>query len=541
MDKVSRYLAEHIAGEVVNDSKVREVYSRDASILQIHPSAIIYPRTIDDLQKILRFSYRLADKGINVPITARGGGTDQTGAAIGEGLLLVFPAHMSKLFELDVKDAKVRVEAGMNFRALQEILYTHGLHLPIFPTSYKLATIGGSIANNASGERSIKYGYMRDFVDRLEVILSNGEIIETGRLSKHDLNKKKGLPGLEGEIYRQLDGLISDNKELILGLSKDRISTNIGYALDKVRHQDGSFDLTPLFVGSQGTLGVISQAVLRAEPKAPVSTLMAVAVPTRHLQPLLNKLFELKPSMIDLVDKSVFSLAEKITGRNTYKVLSNKIPDATLLIEFDDRDAKRKKMVKKAEKIFAEHGAKFISAEEQDDKEEILSLRHITSAIAQANFGGKVALPLLEDAIIPIENIASIIKATKALAKSKHIEVAIWGHIGSGHLTVMPFIDLARLEGRQSVVGLMESYYDKVQELGGVISGARADGRIRAPFAEKQVGKEIHELFSKVKEIFDPRGILNPEVKLGTDVRELIKRLRVEYNLTHFSDHQPRG
>jgi len=107
-------------------------------------------------------------------------------------------------------------------------------------------------------------------------------------------------------------------------------------------------------------------------------------------------------------------------------------------------------------------------------------------------------------------------------------------------LTVMPFIDLTRLQGRQSITSLMDSYYDRVQELGGVISGARADGRIRAPFAEKQVGKEMRELFSKVKEIFDPHGILNPEVKLGTDVRELIKRLRADYNLRRFSDHQPR-
>jgi glycolate oxidase len=255
---------------------------------------------------------------------------------------------------------------------------------------------------------------------------------------------------------------------------------------------------------------------------------------------MLNKLYELKPSMIDFLDRSVFELAEKITGRNTYKVLSGKLPDAALMVEFDDKDAKRKKSVKKAEKIFAEYGAKFIKAEELDDKEEIWALRHITSAILHANFAGKVALPITEDAIIPVERVGQLVKAIKDLAKEKHIEVAVWGHVGSGHLTVMPFIDLARLEGRQSIIGFMESYYDKVQELGGTISGARADGRIRAPFAEKQVGKELHELFSKVKEIFDPRGILNPEVKLGTDVRDLIKRLRGDYNLRHLSNHQPR-
>jgi FAD/FMN-containing dehydrogenase len=541
MDKVARYLAEHIDGEVVNDSRVREIYSHDASILQVVPSAVVYPRTIDDLQKIMRFSYRLADKGIMVPITARGGGTDQTGAAIGEGLVVVFPAHMGKLFELDARDGRVRVEAGMNFRTLQEILYTHGMHLPVFPTSYKVATVGGAAANNASGERSVKYGDMRKFVERLEVVLSNGEIIETGRLNRNELSRKKGRPGLEGEIYRQLDGLITDNAELIAEISRG-VASNVGYALDKVKRTDGSFDLTPLIVGSQGTLAMISQAILKTEPKAAVTTLMAAAVNGRHLQAVLDKLLALKPSVVDLVDRSVLELAERITGRKNYEILGNKIADATLIVEFDDQNSgRRKKAVRKAEAVLREYNAKVVKAEELDDKEEILALRHATSAILHANYDSKVALPIVEDAVVPVENVAKLVKAVRELAKGKFVDAAIWGHVGSGHLTVMPFIDLTRLEGRQSVIGLMESYHKLVRELGGVMAGARADGRLRAPFAEKQVGKEVHELYSKVKEIFDPRGLLNPKVKLGTDVRDLIRQLRSDYNINNLSDHQPRG
>ncbi|HMR73305.1 MAG TPA: FAD-binding oxidoreductase, partial [Candidatus Saccharibacteria bacterium] len=147
MNKVASYLQSHLSGEVLDSAAVRDYFSTDASVLQVKPALVIYPRSTNDVRKVARFSWQLAEKGHTLPITARGSGTDQTGAAIGKGAVMVFPAHMNKVLELDSQQKLVRVQPGVNFMALQEMLNTHGLFLPPFPASYKYSTIGGAIAN----------------------------------------------------------------------------------------------------------------------------------------------------------------------------------------------------------------------------------------------------------------------------------------------------------------------------------------------------------------------------------------------------------
>lgn len=538
MDKVARFLSKHISGEIINDSKVREYYSHDTSILQIRPIAIAYPRNTEDIQKIARFSYRLSERGINLPITARGSGTDQTGAAIGEGIITVLPAHMNRVLELDERDRKIRVQSGLNFKTVEDVLSTHGLYLPIHPSSYAISTIGGAIANNSSGDKTIKYGYLRNYVDRLEVVLSNGEIIETGRINRGELNKKKGLSTMEGDIYRQIDGLIDDNDETIKLLSSQEINSNIGYAIEKVKNSDGSFDLTPLFVGSQGTLGIISQAILNVEPIPIVTTLVAVAIKDNHdLQQIIDELMPLAPSSVDFLDETAIKMVEKITERKIYKTLSSDAPSSILMVEFDDHKSARR--AKKITRFLGQFGEVTI-AETEDDKEELYSIFHSVSTITQANFTGKVALPIIDDAVVPSRAVARILRKAKSLAEKKFVDVAIWGRIGAGNLTVMPFMDLARLEDRQNIIILMNRYYSEVMKLGGVIGGSRGEGRLRSVFSQRHGNEEIRNLYTKIKEIFDPQNILNPNVKTPNDVRDLITKFRAEYNANNLNDYHPR-
>lgn len=538
MDKVARFLSKHISGEIINDSKVREYYSHDTSILQIRPIAIAYPRNTDDVQKIARFSYRLSKRGINLPITARGSGTDQTGAAIGEGIITVFPAHMNRVLELDERDRKIRVQSGLNFKTLEDVLSTHGLYLPVHPSSYAISTIGGAIANNSSGDKTIKYGYLRNYVDRLEVVLSNGEIIETGRISRNELNKKKGLSTMEGDIYRQIDGLIEDNEETIKLLSSQEINSNIGYAIEKVKNSDGSFDLTPLFVGSQGTLGIVSQAILNVELIPTATILVAVAIKDNNdLQQIIDELMPLAPSSVDFLDETAIKMVEKITERKIYKALSSKAPSSILMIEFDDHKSVRR--IKKITRFLGQFGEITI-AETEDEKEELYSILHSVSTIAQANFTGKVALPIIDDAVVPSSAVAKILRKAKSLADKKFVDVAIWGRIGAGNLTVMPFMDLARLEDRQNIIILMNRYYSEVMKLGGVIGGSRGEGRLRSIFSQRHGNEEVRNLYAKIKEIFDPQNILNPNVKTPSDVRDLITKFRVEYNANNLNDYHPR-
>src|SRR5688572_26537826 len=193
MSKVAHYLQEHLVGEVMTSADARRYFSTDGSILSIPPAVVVYPRSENDVRKVTRFTWQLAERGRVIPVTARGTGTDMAGAALGNGIIIAFPAHMHRILELDDKSGVVIVEPGTNYGKLQQTLHTHDRFLPPYPPTLEYSTVGGAVANNASGEKSVKYGSTRDFVKSVRAVLANGEVIETGRISKKDLSKKMGL------------------------------------------------------------------------------------------------------------------------------------------------------------------------------------------------------------------------------------------------------------------------------------------------------------------------------------------------------------
>jgi len=274
MSKVAHYLQEHLVGEVVTSVDARRYFATDGSVFAVPPAMIVYPRNENDVRKTMRFAWQLAERGRSIPVTARGAGTDQGGGAIGSGIMLVFPAHMNRIVEFDSKSGTVIVEPGINYGKMQQTLETHSRFLPPFPASFEYSTIGGAIGNNASGEKSIKYGDTGNYVRALRVVLANGEVIETKRLSKRELSKKLGLSTFEGEIYRALDSLLEENHELLAATQLPVTKNVAGYNIADIKRPDGSFDLTPLFVGSQGTLGIVTEATLRTEPYNPETTLI---------------------------------------------------------------------------------------------------------------------------------------------------------------------------------------------------------------------------------------------------------------------------
>jgi glycolate oxidase len=172
MSKVAHYLQEHLLGEVMTSVDARRYFSTDASIFTLAPSIIVYPRNENDVRKTSRFAWQLAERGRVIPITARGWGTDMSGGALGSGIMLVFPAHMNRIVELDQKTGVVVVEPGLNYGRLQQTLQTHERFLPPFPASIEFSTIGGAVANNAAGEKSVKYGVTREYVKSLRVVLA---------------------------------------------------------------------------------------------------------------------------------------------------------------------------------------------------------------------------------------------------------------------------------------------------------------------------------------------------------------------------------
>ena len=532
MNKIAHYLQNHLRGEVMDSKDARIYFANDNSILTLTPTIIAYPKNENDVRKAARFSWQLAERGRLLPITSRGSGTDQTGAAIGNGLILVFPAHMNKLVDLDSKNGVATVEPGMNFGKLQQSLKTHGLFLPAYPSSLEYSTIGGAIGNNAGGEKSVKYGDTRESVKSLRVVLANGEVIETKLLNKRELKNKLGLTTFEGEIYRSLDALLEENKELIKTTELAVSRNGAGYDLRGVITKKG-FDLTPLIVGSQGTLGIVTEATLTATNYSEDTSLtVGFFDGLGELQEALNELKSLpeSPSEIEIVDEQFLNMVNKINPNLLKDVLPEIIPKFILFVEFDNtNDRLRRKLTKKASRIFSKYASANQMESNADSIDNIWKIRNASSVILNHVDGNTRPLPLLEDGIVPVERLADFVDKLYQIFSKNHIDIAIWGHAGEGNLHIQPFLDLAVVGDRQKVFRMMEEYYSMIIEMGGSTSSSYNDGRLRSLYLERLYGKDAYDLMIRIKNIFDPHNILNPGVKVNTKVDDVKNMLRQEY------------
>lgn len=540
MNRIAHYLQEHLVGEILTSSDVCDYFSTDASIFTVTPTVVAYPKNENDVRKIARFTWQLAERGRVVPITARGKGSDRTGAAIGSGIVVVFPAHMNKIIELDGKSGNVVVEPGINYGRLQQTLHTHGRFLPAYPASIDYSTIGGAIANNASGEKSAKYGDTRKYVKGLRVVLANGEVIEAKRLSKREFNKKMGLSSFEGEIYRNLDKLLEENKHLIDKMDIDVSKNTAGYDIASVKHKN-SFDLTPLIVGSQGTLAIVTEASLSSEPHNPQTTLILAfvnSVESLHsLTSDLNKMSD-KPSMVELVDQNLLNFVNTQNPNQLKGVVGQSIPKFGLLIELDmHNERNRKKQSKKVIKLLNKYDAEYQLETTPEEKEKLQKLTNSVSTVLSYSQDGKKAIPIIDDACIPLSRLSDYFSKINELFTAHKLKFTLWGHLLDGNFHLQPFFDLSQIGDRQKMLKLMSLYYDMVIDLGGSTSGENNDGRLRGAFLQKLYGNQINELFSKIKTIFDPYSTLNPGVKVGVSLEDFKPIIRDEYSLNQFYDH----
>jgi FAD/FMN-containing dehydrogenase len=545
MSKVAHYLQEHLVGEVMTSVDARRYFSTDSSILTLPPALIVYPRNENDVRKTARFTWQLAERGRVIPMTARGSGTDQSGAALGSGIMIVFPAHMNRILELDTKANTVTIEPGINYGKLQQTLQTHHRFLPPYPASLEYSTVGGAVANNASGEKSVKYGDTRNYVQSLRVVLANGEVLETGRLTKRELSKKLGLATFEGEIYRSLDTLLEENKELIERTQLNVTRNNSGYHVLDVRQKDGSFDLTPLFVGSQGTLGIITETTMDTEAYTPNTTLLLATFDS--LEQTQSAVLELRslpemPSAIELIDGNLLEIVHERNPNLLKEVLRSPFPSIVLLVEFDTANERNlKKLLKRSQKIFERLASSLHTETNIEKQQNFWKIRQASSSIIGHNDGPERAVPVIEDATVPPDRIRAYIEGVYALLEKNKLPIALWGHAGDGTFRIQPQLNLAQVGDRQTAFRLMEEYYKMVISLDGTISGERNDGRMRAPFVPLQYGPDVYALFEKVKQIFDPYGTLNPGVKIGTSLDDVKALVRQDYGLGHLYDHLPRS
>lgn len=541
MSKIAEYLNEHILGEITASKAVRDRFSRDGSVLTIKPELVMFPRVTNDIRKAARFSWQLAEKGHVLPLTARGGGSDQTGGAIGKGLIINTSAYLHHIIHIGLKDKDrfVHVQPGVTFQALNDTLNWHGLYVPTFNEGARVATIGGAVASNAGGQLSGKYGLTGEWATRLEVVLANGDLIETTRLSKRDFSKKIGLQTFEGEIYRKLDGLIEDNQELINQKLGDNVRDNAGYGgISQVKHKDGSFDLTPLFVGSQGTLGIISEIVLRTDYVSKDQTIVVAAVESLEAaRDAADALKSLDPASIETFDGVLFEKAKEYGKSYPFAEPADESStiSAVVYVLFNDfGDASRSRKLKKAQKILNKFNASVITTSDRT-VDELVAIRDVASSLYISDAGGHSYPPLLDGASIPSDRHEEFAAAVAEVATRNHISLPLHTRTLDGIIYTRPALELSKVGDKQKIFKLISEYSQVVDKFDGTFIAESAEGRLKANAAYALMDEDVRNLYEQIRAIFDPYGTLNPGVKQVSEVRELVEALRTSYDLSDFA------
>jgi FAD/FMN-containing dehydrogenase len=534
-------LRSNIHGSVTDSKDARNYFATDGSVFTIMPSAVIYPQNTGDVQHTVAYAQSQSHKKTTkFSLIARGKGTDQAGAALGDGAMVVFPAHMNGLVRM-TKDT-VTVQPGIIFGTLQKILHTHGRFLPFYPSSIDFATMGGAVANNTCGEMTYKYGSTADWVKSLKVVLDDGSVIETKRISKRELNRKKGLMTREGEIYRQVDGLLRDNHGLIQETAVKTTKNSTGYRLGAIRGKDGSFDLSQLFIGAQGTLGIVTEITFKTAEYQQFTTLLVGYFDSldKAGEAVLN-LKKLQPAAIEVVDYYLLDFLRKNQPETIKGLVPEELPKIVILVEFDNQSHLRQNILRRrAERVLKKFATEQRWTQNPRTEHRLWKIRHSAAAVIWMNNGPKKALPIIEDGCVPVQKLPEFLENVyKILAKHK-LEIAVWGHAGDANFHMQPFMDLSKANDRKKVFKVMDEFYGMVLEMGGTTAGEHNDGLLRAPYLKRVYGPEMYDLFKQIKKICDPNAIFNPRIKLDVTKKDLEPLLRHEYSMKHLYDHMPR-
>ena len=491
------------------DKISRAIYSTDASVYQIKPLGVVIPRTCEDVLRTVRLC-----REHRASITARGGGTSQAGQAIGAGIQLDFSKYMNAVLDLNIEERTVKVEPGIVLDELNAVLKPHGLQLPLDLSTSNRATIGGMIANNSSGTRSVIYGATIDYVIDLNVVLSDESIINLRPLDDSALDAKCAQTDLEGTCYSTVRKLASEHAEEI-ALRYPKITRKTGgYNLNKFVPSDEPFNLIRLLVGSEGTLGITLDATLRLVP-IPKSNVLCVVQFDELLDSLAATPFILKhqPSAVELLDRFLLDCTK---GKPQFEPLRDFIigdPGAILIVEFSgESPSELPERIDRLENDLRDQGLapRVHRAIEPAAQARIWKLRKAGLGLAMSQIGDAKSVSYIEDTAVAPERLRDYIEQFQAILAEHSTEAGFYAHASVGLIHVRPVVNMKTAEGIDKFVRIAEKISDLVLKFGGALSSEHGDGLVRAPFQEKMFGPTLYRAFCEIKKTFDPDDLFNP-------------------------------
>ena len=519
MGKIARYLNQLIVGNVFDSPEILDKYSTDQSVLVIKPKLVAVPESTEDIQRLARFCYQLATKEIELPITVRGSGLDETGADLGNGLI-ISTEKINHLLELDKRERLVRVQAGITLKELNTALSVNGLTIPI--AGHEMETIGGLISNSPMDDFAGRYGGIANYVERIEAVLADGNILQTSRLNSYAFKKKITEKSPSGRLYNKVVKLAKKQKGLIDEMPKTSLD-RAGYAtIAKVMHKN-SVDLMPLFLGAQGTLGIITEVILRAVP-IPKRTKRAVATfdDFKMTKEFLEMVAAMKPRKLNLYDMRIVKVAEE-TGKKLGRIIGKLEKGFVVQVEFDSRtgSALRKiesirKVLPKNAQLLTESAKNTVELDELDNS--------LTSFLNQTRRGER--MPLAVDFTVPAANLDKFIHDITVLEKSLDMELALYGSYLANCYSLSPEFNTKEKDFAKKSVAFLRASGFIIRRQDGRLAGGTPEGRVKALVTNADLSESEISLYTSIKDLFDKYKIMNPGVKLGADSSFTIRHFR---------------
>ncbi len=536
-------------GEVTDTQEERTKMSRDTSLFSKMPEVVVYPKDAEDVSALVKEMHAEKEGGSAGSVTARAAGTCMSGGPLTESVVAVFTKNMNQVHEVvaDEKGGYAVTEPGVYYRDFEKETLTKNLILPSFPASRELCAMGGIVANNSGGERTLEYGKTERYIEELEVVLSDGSIANFKPLSPSELQMKKVKQDLEGEIYRKMDDLLTQNEALI-NAHKPKVSKNsAGYALWSIRDlQAKTFNLSKLICGSQGTLALWTSAKLRlVKPKEHRAMLVVFLKDLDILPEIVSRVLPFHPESFESYDDHTFTLAVKFLPEMLAQmgwvkaarlgisfipeaelVLTGGVPKMVLMAEFaEDTIEEADTKAAAAEEALKDLNLKTKIEKNEQESEKFWIVRRESFRLLRQNLHGMYASPFIDDFVVLPETYPKFLPELNALLAqySDKFIYTIAGHIGNGNFHIIPLMDLTKSEVRQVVLDLAPRVYELVIKYGGTITGEHNDGIIRTPFLPMQFGPEMIKLFEETKKIFDPLGVFNPGKKTAGTLDDIKK------------------
>ena len=535
--RVARDLRTLLQGDVEFDDVSRFLYATDAGLNQVEPLGVVSPRDSEDVVRLVEYAAEHA-----IPLIGRGMGSGLVGGAVGAGIQVDFTRYMNRVLEIAADGSWARVQPGLVMASLNQEAGKYGTFFAPDPSSENYCSLGGMIGTNSSGARTVAYGGTKDHVLALEVVLADGSVFRARAVAENgpELAALLAADTLAGRAFARILPELRANATTIAGAMPRVVKNCSGYRLETIfagavpgggaatvrgggggdtagpAPGDRLVHLQKLFVGAEGTLGLVTEAILNLVPLPRRRGIAMAYFPSVFASgEAVPGILALMPTAVEIMDSRFLTLVRKHDSRVDAMLPAR--TDTALLIEFEGEDDGEvdEKFAALRRHLDGTEAIEVVRAETAEEAARLWTVRKSAVALALRMPGPRRALPFIEDVTVHPSEVPAYVDFLQKLFDREKIEAVMYGHVGDGNIHARPLLDPKDRDDLRTMQRLYDEVSGYVRGIRGSMSGEHGDGLLRTPYLREMYGETVYSLFSLVKNAFDPGGVMNPGKKVG--------------------------